>query len=144
MIVLQETEHYKIYWYDDNKDIIVGEVYAGWTWDSANKGLAFLNDRLAEPSKEYPTYAILHLTTGAQLMPRGHSTLLSLRELLNQDPGHEEFTIYVTEVNVLNTLMKLVSRLYGLTDKVAHHYFVSKFDDAITIIHEHKTQKQES
>lgn len=134
MTILKETSHYIIYWYDNNHDIIVGEVYAGWTWDDAKDGLDFLNTTLEASSKLRKTYAIIHLTTGAQLMPRGASTLLSLRELVSQDPEHEELTIYVTEVHILNTLMKLVTRLYNLADKISHYHFVSSVDDALQLI----------
>ncbi len=138
MLVLNETDHRKVYWYDHNKDIIIGEVYSGWTWDDAREGLAILNNVLATESQLRPTYTIIQLMLGAQLMPRGESTLLSLRELLKQDPGHEQLTIYVTPLNMMNTLMKLATRLYNLGDKIAHYHFVQTLDEALQIIRDHK------
>jgi len=140
MIVLKETDHYKIYWHDNEQTIIVGEVYPGWTWDSAQEGLDFVNTSLEVPSQTHPTYTIIQLTTGAQLLPRGQSTLMTIRNLVQQDPGHETLTIFVTQFNIINTLMKLASRLYSIGEKIRHYRFVSTMADALRIIKEHDSQ----
>jgi len=141
MDALKETQHYKIYWYDDEQTILMGEAYTGWTWTSANEGVAFINATLEEPSKTHDTYVIIHLTTDAQLMPRNQSTFMALRNLIQEDPKHEQLTIYITGASVLNTLMKIVAQLYRIGDKTTNYRFVQSIDEALRIVHEHKKSR---
>ncbi len=134
MNIIKEDTFYKIYWYNEEESIILAEVYSGWTWQSATDGLEYFNNQIAQASQTKPIYAIIHLTTGAQIMPRGHSAINAIRNLLRQDPSHEKLTVFVTEVGILNSFLKLASNLYGFRDKINKYRFTSTITEALQII----------
>jgi hypothetical protein len=82
---------------------------------------------------------IINLNTGAQLLPKGGSSLAHLRNLLREDPQHEQFTIYVTQSNFLRTMLQIAGRLYGIGSLVDRHRFASSMQDAFQIIEQHRS-----
>jgi hypothetical protein len=139
MNIIEQSDYHILYWHNEDKTVLIGEAYAGWTWTIASSGLDKLNEVVGIRAKEVEVYVIIHLTTGAQLMPRDSASLLQMRNLLREDPEHEQLTIYVTEANILRTMLQIVGRLYGLLHLVDKLRFVSTMEKAFQIIDEHKT-----
>ena len=138
MKLIKEDSYYKIYWYDTEQTIIVGEVHVGWTWSTAYDGLKILNETIRQRSNEVDVYSIIHFQSGAQLLPKSGSILTNLRNLLNDDPQYEKMTFYVIQTGFLHSMMQIVSRLYGIRHWVERHRFVNTLDEALVLIENDK------
>lgn len=138
MKIIDQSEFYRLYWHDEGQTILVCEARAGWSWTVARDGFNKLNEIAGIRACETNAYVVIYLMMGAQLLPKGGSSLANIRELLSNDPDYEKLSIYVTESNVLRMMLELANRLNGIF-KLAHKYrFVSKLDDAFQLIEQHK------
>lgn len=145
MILVAETPHYKAYWHDEDKSIMIGEVYKGWTWTDAHIGLKSLNEAVVAEADDHEVFVIINLTLGAQMIPRGGSAITNIRNLLKDDPSRETLTIFVSELNLIATMMKLSANLYGAVSALQKYHFVTKLEEAFSIIETHKLlQKKEN
>ena len=142
MISIEQNDFYKMYWYDDAQTILVVEVYGGWTWADAQKGLKKLNDTIESRAEDVGVYVIIDLQASGELVPKHGSILGNIRNLLQSDPQHEQLTIYITQNNFLRSVVQMASHVYKLRTYVENLRFVSTFDEAIKIIQQHKQFNQ--
>lgn len=144
MLLVEESDFYKIYWHDDEQTILVGEVYGGWTWSTAYEGLKKLNETLGKRAVETSVYSIINFQVGSQMLPSSGSILTNLRNLLKDDPQHEQMTLYVIQTGFLYNMMQIVGKLYGIRHWTEHHRFVTSMEDAMALINEHKNMTTSS
>jgi hypothetical protein len=140
MIIVAEYPHVKIYWYDEERTIIVGEVEKGWGWSDAQKGLQQLNETVGIQSQNNPVYVIISVAKDALSLPTDGSTLKNIRHLLRDDPSHETMTIYVAQANKLGNLINLTSRVYRIAHNKEKYRYVATLELALDIIESHKAQ----
>lgn len=134
MSVIAETSHYKLYWYDNEKTILIGEVRAGWTWTAAYDGIELMNEALGKRASEIDVYSIIHLQSGAQMLPKSGSIITNLRNLLRNDPHHEKLTIYVVQSSLLYNMIQIAGKLYGLRRTIDRYHFVTTLDEALLLV----------
>ena len=144
MITILEYPHLKLYWYDDDRTILVGDIERGWTWDNAHAGLRTLNETVKVWAESRKVYVILHFHEGAQSPPKGESSIANMRQVLTDDPNYETLTIIVAQSNVVGSLIKIASRMYQVTHNHSKYRYVSTFDHALKIITDHKTTKRQT
>lgn len=137
--LVEESKYYKIYWHDDDQSILIAEVYTGWTWSVAYNGLDKVNATVKMRAQDTDVYVIINLNTGAQLLPKGSSNLMHLRNLLHVDPDYEKLTIYVTQANFLRSMLQMAGRLYGIRNLVEKLRFVSTMEQAFHTIKHHRS-----
>ena len=142
MVIIEQTQYYRIYWHDEDRTILVGEAFAGWTWSIARIGIDKLNTIVGIRAQETTVYVIIYLMSGAQLLPQNGSSLSHLRDLLRDDPDYEELTIYVTESTIIRTMLPLANRLNGIFKLASKLHFTSTMEQAFQIIDDHKSSIQ--
>jgi len=139
MITIAEYPNIKIYWYDDERTTIVGQVEPSWEWEYAHKAMTRINDTTAVWSKTHPIYVILYFSINAHNFPKAGSALQNIRKLLDDDPDEETLTIIVAQANIAGNLIRLASRMYRLADNQSKFRYVSTFERALGVIKEHKS-----
>lgn len=141
MIEITEYPQLKLYWYDEERTILVGEISEGWTWTNAHAGLEILNDTVKVYAKTQPVYVILHFKNNAQSLPKGESAIANMRKALGNDPSDETLTIVVAQSNLIGSLIKMANRMYQLAYNESKYRYVATFERAIEMINEHKQGK---
>jgi len=139
MNIIEQSEYYRIYWHDEDQSILIGEAFAGWTWEDAQSGIVKLNEIAGHRAQETPVFVIIYLMKGGQLLPKQGSSLAHMRKLLLDDPDHEDLTIYVTESNIIQTMLQLANRLNGLFHLVPKLHFAPTLERAFQIIEQYKS-----
>lgn len=138
MEIIAETEYYKIYWHDDEKTVLISEINADWTWAAAHNGLEIVNKVLGDRSSETDVYSIVHMKTGAQMLPKSGSTLINLRNLLRDDPQHERLVIYVAQGGFFYSIMQVASTLAGIGHWIEKYRFVNTLEEALLLVSQDK------
>lgn len=138
MITITEYPHIKIYWYDEDKTILVAEAEQGWDWDYGRQTIHKINDTVSVWSKVQPVYVILHFSDGAHKLPSSGSALKNIQRLLTDDPSEEVLTIIVAPENIIGNLIKMATRLFKIAGNLSKYRYVSTLELAVETVEKHK------
>ncbi len=139
MITIAEFPDIKVYWYDEQRTILVGQLSPGWIWENAKKCVDRMNDTISVWIKTQPIYVILDLSQDAHHFPAEGSALKNLRDILSNDPQEETLTVFVAKANIVGNMIQLASRMYRMVDAQSKFRYVTTFDHALDVIHDHKS-----
>lgn len=134
----EQPDTYQIFWHDASETILRCNVLTHWTWGDAYECLSSVNQQVAEKVSLHPVYVIISLADNAGLIPKGGSAITNIRNLLRDDPSHEELTIFVARGTMLSTMINIASRVYGLIASTSKIKFATSLEEAIELIQHHK------
>lgn len=138
MITIAQYPNMKLYWYDDDRTVLVGQAEPGWEWEYAHKAMKSLNDTISVWSQTKPIYVILYFAPNAYHFPKAGSALQHMRQILDEDPSEEILTVFVAEGNMVGNIIRLASRMYRIADNQSKFRYVTTFERALDVIKEHK------
>ncbi len=144
MDILAQTEHARLYWYDNSEEnILIMDIDWGWTWAEAHEAIKMNNEILAQQAQKHPVYCIFNFTS-MSLLPKGGGAIANIRKLLETDPSVEQLQIFVIRFNLLRILINSAMVAYNLA-RIEHKYhYVTSLDEALRIIEKHRTLPQEN
>jgi hypothetical protein len=114
-------------WYNDEKTILLFDVYEGWTWDEAHAIVSQQVAMMAEVEHGVHTIFYLHGLSG---LPRG-SALPNVRKLMRIQHPNERMTVFIGVTGFGQALANVVARAYGMQSLVAKYRFVSTMQQAL-------------
>lgn len=141
MIVVKETEKYKLYWHDIEKTILIVDLLADITWEEAIVENNFINEVLGVEAENHPVYSIGDLSKTSIFIPKGDNAVKNLYDLIKADPGYEELVIFVVPINLLSPLIKIGINFYGILPIIHKYHFVKTRDEALSVVERHKQDR---
>jgi hypothetical protein len=132
---MNETKPYRVYWYDDEKSIVVCEIEQAWTWNDAYAALDELN--LLSTSVTHGVYTIFHFHEMTSGLPKG-SAIPNIKNLANTDKPNDQLTFFVGFSRLLEGLMNITGNLYRIKTVASKLRFVGSFEAALDQIQQHK------
>jgi hypothetical protein len=124
--VLIETSSYRLGWYDAERTIIVGDIVQGWGWDDVRTLCMCIADEARKLDYDFVT--VWYFRGMTVMWPRGTDTIVNLRQVLKIDPPNERLVYFVGQTNLLQQLMNLLSKSYGLSHIAVKYRFVASFE----------------
>ncbi|MCS6835992.1 MAG: hypothetical protein NZ750_08250 [Anaerolineae bacterium] len=136
--VLKQSEVFRLSWFDQEKTIIVLEIFRPWTWEDAFASVPLLNQTVEQ--QPHAVYSVYHYyVKSSALLPHG-SNLTKLRRLLELDPPNERLVFFVRQDVLTTRLMNALSSAYGLSQLMKKYRFVMSWQEALEQIEADKAQ----
>lgn len=140
MLIIEDTPHYRVYWHDDDKTILIVEPYTGVTWDDALKVSALVNNLLAQEATDRRIYSITDFSQTSHFLPRGDNAIRHLYEMMQNDPGYEEMIIFAMPEGLLSPIVHLTLNLYGALPVADKYHFVKTIEQAFQLVEQDKAK----
>lgn len=138
MDILAQTEHSRLYWYDNSEEnILIMDIDWGWTWTEAHEAIKLNNEILAKQTQKHPVYCVFNFTS-MSLLPKGDGAIANIRRLLESDPSVEQLQIFVIRFNLLRILINSAISASNLA-RIEHKYrYVTSLEEALKVIEKHR------
>ena len=134
-----ETDIFKVYWWDEDKTILIIEFLKPWTWEMVYDLARRTNELLGKMPHE--TYSILYISEVAGQFPSDNQlSIKHLSRLINLDPVYEELIFFTGNVKFLKILIKISDKLHQLAQKTNKYRYAESIEDALVAIEHHKSK----
>lgn len=134
-----ETDIFKLYWWDEDKTILVIEILKPWVWESMYDLHRRTNKLLDE--MEHETYTILYISDVAGQFPSDNQlSIKHLARLIALDPSNEELIFFTGNVKFLKILIKISDKLHKLAQKTGKYRYAETIEDALVAIEQYKSK----
>lgn len=135
--VVNETEVFRLSWYNSEKNIFVLEIKQQWRWEDAIISAKISNENVVSQAPN-PVYTVYYYRMKTiPLIPKGLS-LANMRKLIEIDLANEQLVIFVHFDSMLSSLVRVVSKAYTLRYVFQKYRFVNTFPDALAEIQKHQ------
>lgn len=131
------TQTTRISWYDEERTVLLCEVFKRWTWDEAHKVIKELNDVWCS-SVNHGVYTVYVFGPSAALLPYGGSAIPNIRRLINTEHPNDQLIIFANAGALVTRLINIAAQVYGLRSVVSKFRFVPTLDAALREVEMHK------
>lgn len=134
-----ENDVFRMYWYDAERTIFVGDVLRRWTWDDALELVRVTNEIYA--TFQYPYYAILNFMPQAAYMPRDNTSIVAnLNQLLRMDETVVKLRFYTGQIHIFKAFLRATTAVHDLFGQTATVRYARNRDEALAKIAQHKAE----
>lgn len=132
MEILFESPIYRICWHDDQRQILLLEIFQKWTWQDAYEGVTRSNNIAKAATHDICTILYFHDNVG--MLPKGGSGIPTLRQLAADDPPREKLVVIINQNALLEIFLSTVGKAYRLGHMASKYRYAKTLDDALQMV----------
>lgn len=132
MEILYESPIYRICWHDDQRQILLLEIFQKWTWQDAYEGVTRSNNIAKAATHDICTILYFHDNVG--MLPKGGSGIPTLRQLAADDPPREKLVVIINQNALLEIFLSTVGKAYRLGHMASKYRYAKTLDEALQMV----------
>ncbi|HUN05823.1 MAG TPA: hypothetical protein PLQ56_04460 [Aggregatilineales bacterium] len=132
MEILFESPIYRICWHDDQRQILLLEIFQKWTWQDAYEGVTRSNNIAKAATHDICTILYFHDNVG--MLPKGGSGIPTLRQLAADDPPREKLVVIINQNALLEIFLSTVGKAYRLGHMASKYRYAKTLDEALQMV----------
>jgi hypothetical protein len=134
--VLKQKKSYSMGWFDENRTIMLVQIFGPWDFDETLAGVAYMSEVIK--SVGHPVYAVFEYTTEyATLIPKEVS-IFNMRQLIEYDPPNGQLAIFIRQDAITHTFLTVLHSVVALRRITNKYRFVHTWDEAMMLIEQHE------